>query len=96
MESYLQEIEQLKQENKSLREDLEKTKGQLHRYLAPERHKVYYETNKETIKQKVKEYKEKTDYHNNVSQEKKKQYARTAYLNKKAKMQKMKDSETIV
>ena len=56
------------------------------RYTAPERHKVYYENNKEELKQKAKEYKEKTKYYDNLSADKKKQYARSAYLNKKEKL----------
>ena len=56
------------------------------RYTAPERHKVYYENNKEELKQKAKEYKEKTKYYDNLSADKKKQYASSAYLNKKEKL----------
>ena len=76
IESLLQEVEKLKDENNQLKIRLEK-------YVGTDRQKKYYENNKEEIKQKVKEYREKTNY--NVSPEKKKQYARTAYLNKKAK-----------
>jgi len=82
------EIDELKKENSMLREELEKIKEHLNRYVAPERHKTYYENNKEKIKQRVKEYQENTNYHLTISTEKKKQYARTAYLNKKAKLEK--------
>jgi methionyl-tRNA formyltransferase len=82
------EIAELKKENSMLREELEKIKEQLNRYVAPERHKTYYENNKEKIKQRVRDYQENTNYHSKISAEKKKQYARTAYLNKKAKLEK--------
>ena len=83
------EIVELKKENSMLREELEKIKEQLNRYVAPERHKTYYENNKEKIKKRVKHYQENTNYQSNISAEKKKQYARTAYLNKKEKLAKV-------
>ena len=46
----------------------------------------YYENHKEEIKQRVNEYKEKTNYNANLTIEKKKKYARQAYLNKKEKL----------
>ena len=48
-----------------------------------------YMNNKEEIIQKVKEYKQSKNYIYEASPEKKKEYARTAYLNKKAKLQKI-------
>lgn len=95
-------IEEIIKENQLLKEELEKTKLELNdtrehlkKYTAPTRNKVYYEGNKEKHKQLVKEYKEKTNYNALLSAEKKKEYARTAYLNKKAKLQKIKESENI-
>jgi len=95
-------IEEIIKENKLLKEQLEKTKFELNetkehlkKYTAPFYKKNYYEENKEEIKQKVKQYKEKTNYNANLTPEKKKEYARTAYLNKKAKLQKIKESENI-
>jgi len=82
------EIAELKKENSMLREELEKMKEHLNRYVAPERHKTYYENNKEKIKKRVKEYQENTNYQSTISAEKKKQYARTAYLKKKEKLAK--------
>jgi hypothetical protein len=76
MNEYQIEIEKLKKENEELRVKLEK-------YVGSDRHKKYYQENKEEIKQRNKEYREKTNY--TICPEKKKQYARTAYLNKKAK-----------
>jgi hypothetical protein len=83
------EIAELKKENSMLKEELEKIKEQLNRYVAPERHKMYYENNKEKIKQRVKDYQENTNYQSTISAEKKKQYARTAYLKKKEKLKKL-------
>jgi hypothetical protein len=76
---------------KKLEEENEALKNKLKSYTAPSRSKTYYENHKEDIKQKVKEYKEKTNYVYEVSAEKKKEYARTAYLNKKEKLQKEKE-----
>jgi hypothetical protein len=78
---------QLQQENNELKEKLKK-------YTAPSRRKRYYETHKEELILKNKEYREKTDYVYEVSPEKKKQYARTAYLNKKEKLMKENEKET--
>jgi hypothetical protein len=60
----------------------------LKKYTSPSRNKVYYEENKEKHKQQVKEYREKTNYVYEVPPEKKKEYARRAYLKKKEKLQK--------
>jgi hypothetical protein len=78
MNEYKIEIEKLKKENEELKAKLEK-------YVATDRHRNYYQENKEEIKQRNKEYREKTNY--TISAEKKKQYARRAYLNKKAKQE---------
>ena len=50
--------------------------------------KKYYENNKEEIIEKVKKYKEHHKY--TPTQEQKKKWAKTAYLNKKAKLEKEK------
>ena len=76
---------------KKLEEENEALKNKLKSYTAPSRSKTYYENHKEDIKQKVKEYKEKTNYVYEVTPEKKKEYARRAYLNKKEKLQKEKE-----
>ena len=76
---------------KKLEEENEELKNKLKTYTAPPRSKTYYENHKEYIKKKVKEYKEKTNYVYEVSPEKKKEYARTAYLNKKEKLKKEKE-----
>ncbi len=72
-------IQQLQERVKELENELNKTKEHLKTYTSPIRHKDYYENHKEELKQKTKEYK------NTLSTEKKKEYARTAYLKKKEK-----------
>jgi hypothetical protein len=78
---------------KKIEEENEELKNKLKKYTAPLRSKTYYENHKEDIKKKVKEYKEKTNYIYEVSTEKKKEYARTAYLNKKEKLKKEKEEK---
>lgn len=86
---------------KLLEEELQKTRNELNN--ANERlnvytmkNKKYYENNKDEHKQRVREYKEKTNYSANLSTEKKKEYARRAYLNKKEKLKKLEEeSENI-
>jgi hypothetical protein len=78
---------------KKIEEENEELKNKLKKYTAPLRSKTYYENHKEDIKKKVKEYKEKTNYIYEVSPEKKKEYARTAYLNKKEKLKKEKEEK---
>ena len=84
-------IKLLEEENIKLRNELNETKEHLKKYTSPLRNKTYYEENKEKLMQKNKEYKEKTNYVYEVTPEKKKEYARTAYLNKKEKLQKDKE-----
>jgi hypothetical protein len=74
---------------KQLEDELLKTKEQLSKYTM--KNKNYYEKNKDEFKQRVKEYKQKTNYTANIPQEKKKAYNRTAYLNRKEKMEKTMD-----
>ena len=80
-----EELEKTKQENSILKEKLKN-------YTAPPRSKTYYENHKDEIINKNKEYKKKTNYVYEVSPEKKKEYAKTAYLNKKGKLQKIKEN----
>ena len=56
-------------------------KEQLNKYLM--KNKVYYENNKEEHKQRVKEYREKTNYNHKPSPEQKKEYNKQAYLKRK-------------
>jgi hypothetical protein len=80
-------IKQLENENKELKEKLKN-------YTAPKRSKTFYENHKEDVLQKNKEYKEKTNYYINLSPEKKKEYAKRAYLNKKEKLKKLNENST--
>ncbi len=79
------QINELKEEIKRLKKEMEELKAHLKRYTAPPSSKKYYQEHKEEHKQKVSEYQKRTNYHGNLSTEKKKQYARTAYLNAKEK-----------
>jgi len=91
-ETIINENNKLKQQIIDIQLELEKTKEHLKQYTAPSRSKKYYENNKEEIKQKVKEYKQNNNYLYTPSSEKKKEYARTAYLNKKAKLKKLQET----
>ena len=81
----------LEEENKKLQDELIQTKEHLKKYTAPASRQVYYENNKEKEKQRAKEYKEKTNYSANLSSEKKKEYARQAYVNKKEKIKRLEE-----
>ncbi len=89
-EELIKENLSLREENEKLKNELNLTKEHLKKYTAPSCKKLYYEKNKEEIKAKVKEYKEKTNYYATLSSDKKKEYAKRAYLNKKAKLEKEK------
>lgn len=72
---------------KILEEENTELKNKLKTYTAPTRNKNYYEKHKEDIIQKSKEYKD------NLAPEKKKEYARRAYLNKKEKMKNINENQ---
>lgn len=84
----LDENKLLKEEIEKLKNELEETKAHLKKYTAPIGNRIYYEKHKEEIKQRVKEYKEKTGYKSTYipSPEKKKEYNRQAYLKRKEKL----------
>ena len=84
-------IDEILLKNKQLEEENNELKEKLKKYTAPKRSKNYYENHKEEVIKKVKEYREKTNYHYEISSDKKKEYARTAYLNKKEKIKKEKE-----
>jgi hypothetical protein len=94
-ELLLQENNELKSKISKIELELEETKEHLKQYTAPLRNKIYYLENKEQHKQRVKEYKQKSNYNETLSKEKKKEYARTAYLNKKAKMNNIIENQNI-
>ena len=83
----------LEEELKKTKDELIKTTEHLKKYTSPIKNKIYYENNKEEHKQRVKEYKEKTNYSANLSTEKKKEYARQAYLNKKNKLKNLEEQK---
>ena len=91
--------EELIKENLALRNEIETLKEKLKNYTAPKRSKKFYETHKEEIKQKVREYKEKTNYNSNIPKEKKQEYNKRAYLKKKEQIEntknEIKDNENI-
>jgi len=82
-------------ELQNTKEELIKTKEHLKKYTSPVKNKIYYENNKDAHIQRVKEYKEKTQYVYVPSPEQKKEWARTAYLNKKAKLEEKNEKENI-
>jgi hypothetical protein len=81
-ETIKKENQLLKDENERLKNELIQTKEHLKKYTAPEYKKIYYENNKDEIKEKIKEYRQ----NNQPTEEQKKKWARTAYLKKKAKL----------
>ena len=91
--------EELIKENLALKIEIETLKEKLKNYTAPKRSKKFYETHKEEIKQKVREYKEKTNYNSNIPKEKKQEYNKRAYLKKKEQIEnnknEIKDNENI-
>ena len=72
------DLEELMNRNKLLEEENKELEEKLKKYTAPARNRAYYENHKQELLAKNKDY--------TVSPEKKKQYARTAYLNKKEKL----------
>ena len=91
--------EELIKENLALKIEIETLKEKLKNYTAPKRSKKFYETHKEEIKQKVREYKEKIKYNSNIPKEKKQEYNKRAYLKKKEQIEnnknEIKDNENI-
>ena len=85
-EELINENNLLKAELEKIKNELLETKEHLKKYTAPSNKKIYYENNKEEIKKKVKEYKEKNNY--TPTSEQKKKWAKTAYLKKKEKLEK--------
>ena len=80
-------IKELAERNAKLEEELQATKEHLKKYTAPSYKKEYYEQNKDVIKERNANYKKNTNYKYEPPPEKKKEYARRAYLKKKEKLQ---------
>ena len=81
-------IKELAEENAKLKEELQSIKEYLKNYTASSYSKEYYEKNKDTIKERNAIYKKNTNYKYDPTPEKKKEYARRAYLKKKETLQK--------
>ena len=82
-----EKIKELEEELQSTKLELQSTKEHLKKYTAPSYKKEYYEKNKDTIKERNANYKKNTNYKYEPTTEKKKEYARRAYLKKKEKLQ---------
>lgn len=82
------ELDKLKSENDSLKleviklnNEIEELKEHLKKYTAPTRAKKYYQNHKTELAEKNKEYKKKRNY--KVDPEKRKEYNKKYYENKK-------------
>ena len=87
-------INELTEKIAKLENELQSTKEHLKKYTAPSSKKLYYEQNKEEIKQKVKEYKEKTNYV--VPKDVIKERNKRAYQKRKEKIEKEKSENQII
>jgi hypothetical protein len=87
-EELINKLKIYEEKNKLLEEELFDTKEHLKKYTAPSFKKQYYQEHKEEIKQKVKEYKEKTNYV--IPKEVIKERNKRAYIKKKDKLEKEK------
>jgi hypothetical protein len=79
-------IKELAERNAKLEEALQATKEHLKKYTAPASRKMYYESNKEHILEKMKA--------NPTPPEKRKEYNRESYLRKKEKLKKKMEENT--
>ena len=76
-------IKELEEKNAKLEEELQATKDHLKKYTAPARNRNRYNPDKSK------------EYQSKITSEKKKEYARQAYLNKKEKLKKNQENENI-
>ena len=76
------DVAQLKKQNEEYKNRIKELETQLKKYTNNERHKKYYEKNKERIKQNSKKYMERMKEEN---PEKLKEWCRTTYLKRKEK-----------
>ena len=79
---HMTDYNKLIEENENLKKKVEELEERLKAYTNNHRHKKYYEKNKETIKEKAKEYNQRIKMEH---PEKVKEWSRNAYLNQKAK-----------
>ena len=84
-------IKELEERNAQLEDELRTTKEHLKKYTAPPSSKVYYEKNKELVKERVKKCREKTTYKSTPEQ--RKEYNKISYLRRKEKLKKEMDEK---
>lgn len=82
----------LKEKIKLLENELNIVTEKLKKYTSPDRNKKYYANHKDEIKQK----KENKEYNYIISNEKKKQYNKIAYLKRKEKNKEENKEENII
>jgi len=82
-----EKIKEMEEHISNLETELQATKEHLKKYTASSYSREYYEKNKDTIKERNANYKKNTNYKYEPTPEKKKEYARRAYLKKKEKLQ---------
>jgi cell division septum initiation protein DivIVA len=78
----INEYHKVVEENATLKKTIEELEERLKTYTNNHRNKKYYEKNKDTIKEKAKEYTQRMKLEN---PEKVKEWSHNAYLNQKAK-----------
>ena len=89
-----EKIREMEEHISNLETELQSTKAHLKRYTAPASRKVYYENNKEAIKERVKKCREKTTYKSYKSTpEQRKEYNKISYLRRKEKLKKEMDEK---
>jgi len=86
-----EKIKEMEEQISNLETELQATKEHLKKYTAPASRKVYYENNKEAIKERVKKCREKTTYKSTPEQ--RKEYNKISYLRKKEKLKKEMDEK---
>ena len=86
-----EKIKEMEEQISNLETELQATKEHLKKYTAPASRKVYYENNKEAIKERVKKCREKTTYKSTPEQ--RKEYNKISYLRKKEKLKKEMDDK---
>ena len=79
-----EKIKEMEEQISNLETELQATKEHLKKYTAPASSKVYYEKHKEEQKQRVRTYKEQTNYKSTPEQVK--LYNQRAYLRRKEKL----------
>lgn len=83
-------VQSILNENEALKREVNELKEHLKKYTNTERHKQYYEKNKEVVNEKARQYLDKLK---ESDPEKLKEYRRTAYQNRKLKMQQQSNNQ---